>query len=98
MIGTSGLWIVNHGHEEEFARPWQEGVDSAAMDYPEVRFRLLRDHQNARRFVSFGEGWRTVEQVETMRETPEFGEFLASLRPFLDSEEMSTLELVAEVS
>ena len=47
-------------------RRWQESVDSAVIDYPEVKFRLLRDHGNPTRFVSFGEGWRTVEQVETI--------------------------------
>jgi quinol monooxygenase YgiN len=98
MICTSGVWIVKEGRQEEFQRRWQESVDSAVMDYPEVKFRLLRDHLNRARFVSFGEGWRTFEQVETMRETPAFQESMSAIWRLLESGELSTLELVAEVS
>jgi len=98
MICTSGIWMVKEGREHDFERRWQESVDSAALDYPEVKFRLLRDHRNPRRFVSLGEGWRTVEQVETMRETPAFQDSMSSIWRLLESGEISTLELVAEVS
>ena len=98
MICTSGIWFVKEGRQEEFQRRWQESVDSAVIDYPEVKFRLLRDHGNPTRFVSFGEGWRTVEQVETMRETPAFQDSMSAIWRLLESGEMSVLELVAEVS
>ena len=65
---TSGVWIVKKGREDEFARRWQESSDSVSLDFPDVTFRLLRDRENPRRFVSLGEGWRNVEQIEAARE------------------------------
>jgi len=63
-----------------------------------VKFRLLRDQGNPQRFVSLGEGWRNVQQVEVMRSSPSFQDSMASIWRLLESGEISTLELVAEVS
>lgn len=98
MICTSGIWLVKEGREEEFERRWQESVDGIALDYPGVKFMLLRDRENPRRFVSLGEGWRNIEQVEAMRGTPGFQDSLAAIWRLLDTGEISTLELVSEVS
>lgn len=98
MIWTSGTWIVREGREEEFARRWQESVDTAAVDNPGLTFRLLRDHQDARRFVSFAEGWRNVEHIEAVRSTPAYQDAMAAIWRLLESGEISMLELVTEVS
>jgi quinol monooxygenase YgiN len=98
MLCLSGIWIVKEGREEEFARRWQESVDSTVLDFPGVTFRLMRDRENPHRFISLGEGWRNIEQVEAARSSPSFQEALASLWRLLESGETSTLDLVAEVS
>jgi heme-degrading monooxygenase HmoA len=98
MICTAGIWVVREGREDDFARRWQQSADAIALDYPDVKFRLLRDHENRQRFVSFGEGWRTIEEVEAVRSSPSFQDSMASIWRLLDSGDMSTLDLVADVS
>lgn len=95
---TSGVWNVKEGHENEFRRRWQESVDAAALALPGVVFRLVRDVENRRRFASNAGPWRGLEQIAAMRDSPEFQASLASMAEHLDSYEISTWELVAEVS
>ena len=98
MICTTGIWTVKEGREEEFARRWQESADRVAVETPDVTFKLFRDRENPRRYVSLGEGWRTPEQIEAVRESPGFQDSMASIWRVLDSGEISTLDLVAEIS
>ncbi len=98
MICTSGIWVVKKGREDEFARRWQEGADSLALDFPGLSFRLLRDSESRNRFLSLEEGWRNSDQVATAKSSPGFQEWTASLWRLLESGETSTLDLVAEVS
>ena len=98
MICTLGIWNVKDGREEEFARRWEESADSLILEYPDLRFRLLRDPEDHRRFVSLGEGWRNLEQVEEVRELPSFQESMTSIWRLLDSGDLSTLELAVEIS
>ena len=95
---TSGVWVVKEGREDEFARRWQESADRLALDFQGVKFMLLRDRENPRRFVSLGEGWRNPSQIESARETPEFQDAMSSIWRVLDSGEMTTLDLIASVS
>lgn len=95
---TSGVWIVKEGREDEFRRRWQESADGVALAFPGVKLMLLRDHDNPRRFVSLGEGWRNVEQIEEARRSPGFQDSLAATWRVLESGELATLELAAEVS
>lgn len=95
---TSGVWVVKEGREDEFERRWQESVNGASLEFPEVKFVLMRDHGNPRRFVSLAEGWRNVEQIETARSTPGYQDSMAAIWRVLESGEMATLDLVAEVS
>jgi quinol monooxygenase YgiN len=95
---TSGVWVVKQGREDEFTRRWQESADRLALDFPGVKFMLLRDQENPRRFVSLGEGWRNRAQIEAARETPEFQDTMASIWRVLDSGEMATLDLISSVS
>jgi heme-degrading monooxygenase HmoA len=97
-VYTSGVWVVKEGREDEFTRRWQESADRLALDFPGVKFMLLHDRDNPRRFVSLGEGWRNPEQIEAARETPEFQDTLAAIWRVLDSGEMATLDLIASVS
>jgi quinol monooxygenase YgiN len=98
VICTAGIWMVKEGREDDFARRWQESADGLILDYPHLKFRLLRDRANRRRFVSLGEGWRNVEQVEEVRELPSFQDSMTVIWRLLESGEMSTLELAVEIS
>jgi heme-degrading monooxygenase HmoA len=98
VICTLGIWNVKDGREEEFARRWEESADSLILEYPDLKFRLLRDREDRRRFVSLGEGWRNLEQVEEVRELPSFQESMTSIWRLLDSGDLSTLELAVEIS
>ena len=98
MICTSGIWTVKEGREDEFARRWQETVDGLSIEHTGLTFRLMRDHRNPQRFVSLGEGWRSVDHVEAALSTPSYQDGMASVWRVLDSGEVSTLELVSEVS
>ena len=95
---TSGVWIVKEGREDEFERRWQEAVDATSLEFPGVKFMLLRDRENPRRFVSIGEGWRNHEQIEAARSTPAYQDAMAAVWRVLDSGELATLDLVIEVS
>jgi hypothetical protein len=95
---TSGVWTVKEGREGEFARRWQESADWVALNFPDVKFMLLRDHENPRRFISLGEGWRNIEQVEASRSLPSFQDSMTSIWRLLESGDISTLDLAVEIS
>jgi heme-degrading monooxygenase HmoA len=98
VICTAGIWMVKEGREDEFARRWQQSADALALETPGVTFKLMRDRDNPRRYVSMDEGWRTPEQIEAVRESPAFQDSMAAIWRVLDSGDISTLELVAEIS
>lgn len=95
---TTGTWVVKAGREHEFARRWQESADRIVLETPGVALKLFRDREHPQRYVSLGEGWRNAQQIEAVRESPSFQDSLASMWRLLDAGEMSTLELVAEIS
>jgi heme-degrading monooxygenase HmoA len=97
-VYTSGVWFVKDGREDEFERRWQETADKLALEFPGVKFALLRDRENRRRFLSLDEGWRTAEQIEAARSTPSYQDTTASMWRLVESGELSTFDLVAEVS
>jgi quinol monooxygenase YgiN len=95
---TSGVWTVKKGREDEFERRWQEAANGSSLEFPEVKFMLLRDREDPRRFMSIAEGWRNAEQIEAARSTPAYQDAMAAIWRVLDEGQLSTLELVAEVS
>ena len=98
MVCTSGIWVVKKGREHEFAHRWEESSSNLSRAFPDVTFRLLRDREDPRRFISLGEGWRNVEQIEEARSLPSFQDAMASIWNVLESGDISTLDLVVEVS
>ena len=98
MIYTSGVWNAKEGHEDEFARRWEASVDRFAPDLPGVVFRLLRDVENPSRFVSVAGPWRNIEQVDGIRNSAQFQESMAASQEALEGFELSTYQLVVEVS
>jgi len=95
---TSGIWVVKKGREADFARRWQESADSVALNVPDLKFMLLHDRENPRRYISLGEGWRNAEQIEAARSTPDFQDAMTSIWRLLETGDISTLDLVASVS
>jgi quinol monooxygenase YgiN len=98
MLCTSGIWTVKPGREDDFARRWEESASNLSLEFPDVTFRLLRDHDAPRRFVSLGEGWRNLEQIEAARSLPAFQDAMSSIWRLLEAGDMSTLELAVEIS
>jgi heme-degrading monooxygenase HmoA len=98
VLCTTGIWVVKQGREDDFARRWEESASSLSLEFPGVTFRLLRDRENPQRFVSLGEGWRNVEQIEAARSLPSFQDAMAAIWRMLESGELSTLDLVVEIS
>jgi heme-degrading monooxygenase HmoA len=92
------VWVVKKGHEAEFARIWQATADDAALAYPGVTFRLLRDVENPSRFVAFSGAWTNAEQIAAARARPSFQEAMGRAHGVIESVELSTFELAAEVS
>ena len=95
---SCGVWIVKEGKEKEFKQRWQAGADVGALENPGVKFMLLQDRDDPRRFVSLGEGWRNAEQLEAARSTPSYQDAMADTWRVLESGDLSILNLVAEVS
>ena len=95
---TSGIWVVKTGREADFARRWQESADSIVLSVPDLKFMLLHDRENPRRFISLGEGWRNAEQIEAARSMPDFQDAMTSIWRLLETGDISTLDLVASVS
>lgn len=92
------MWIVKEGLEDEFKRRWQAGADGVSLDFPGVKFMLLQDSGNPRRFVSLSEGWRNAEQIDAARSSERFQGAMTATSEVLESSEMSILELAIEVS
>jgi heme-degrading monooxygenase HmoA len=97
-VYASGAWVVKEGHEQEFARIWQAAADEAALAFPGVTFRLLRDVASPRRFVAFSGPWRSAEQIGAARDLPSFQALTGAADDIVESAELSIFELVAEIS
>jgi quinol monooxygenase YgiN len=95
---TSGIWVVKKGHEDDFARRWQDSVDKLALEFPDITFRLLRSTENTKRFMSMSGAWRNAEQIEAARNLPSFQAAMSDIQGVLEEGEISVYELVAEVS
>ncbi len=95
---TSGVWLVKKGREDEFARLWQASADQISLEFPGLTFRLLRDVDNPSRFVSLGGAWRNAEQIAAARAMPSFQETMQASEKIVESYELSTFELAAEIS
>lgn len=93
---TSGLWRVKDGHEEQFVEAWREFV-SWAKDQPAAgTFRLVRDVEDAARFMSFAP-WESFDAQRAWKETDEFAAGLKRVREHVESFEPATYELVTQV-
>jgi quinol monooxygenase YgiN len=98
VIYSSGVWTAKEGREDEFARMWEADVMMLPSEHPGLVPRLLRDRDNPRRFMSVVGPWRSIEALEAVRSSPAFQEGMDTMEDVLESLEVYTYELVAEVS
>ena len=91
---TSGIWTVKPGSAEEFIGAWTELAEWSRANVPGARSaQLLRDRNDANRFVSFGP-WESLEAIERWRSLEGFQQRVARIRELLTDFEAFTLELV----
>jgi quinol monooxygenase YgiN len=98
VIYTTGVWTVKPGSEDEFVRIWEQMAEGMSSEYLGVVPRLLRDLEHPSRFVSVAGPWRRPDQVAEALASERFQDARASFQAHLESIEVSTYELVAEVS
>jgi heme-degrading monooxygenase HmoA len=90
-VFTSGTWVVQPGHEDEFIAAWTEFAHwTKATTAGAGWVYLLRDEERPNRFVSFGP-WRDGQSVQAWRDSAGFGERIGRIRSLLESFEASRL-------
>jgi heme-degrading monooxygenase HmoA len=81
---TSGHWRVKQGSEDEFVEAWTAFTKWAKDSSPGAEsFVLIRSTNDPQRFVSFG-AWKSIDEVNKWRSTPEFAEHMGRCRSFCD--------------
>jgi heme-degrading monooxygenase HmoA len=93
---TSGLWIVKEGQEERFVAAWTDFVTWAKEQPGSGTFRLVRDTEDPRRFLSFAP-WESFEVQNAWKQTDEFSTRMRRVQEHVDNFEPSTYELVTQV-
>ena len=93
---TSGVWIVKAGDEEAFVQEWTAFVSWASEMPGSGTFRLIRDLDQPRRYMSFAP-WESFEAQQAWKALPEFRERIGRVRAHCEDFQPSTRELVTEV-
>lgn len=97
-IYTIGVWTVKPGREDDFVAGWRALAQwTLDEDLGGTHATLVRDHENPRRFVSFGP-WGSVEAIERWRAHPGFGRHFAALQETIESFEPGMYESVLVIS
>jgi heme-degrading monooxygenase HmoA len=94
---TSGVWVVKPGEEEDFVAAWKEFVTTGTGMPGSGTFRLVRDVEQANRFMSFAR-WESFDAQEAWRQSPGFAETLECARSHCEDFHTFTYEFVAGVS
>jgi heme-degrading monooxygenase HmoA len=94
---TSGTWIVRPGHEDAFVQEWTAFVTWASSTPGSGTFRLVRDMDHPRRYMSFAP-WQSFEAQHAWKQLPEFPERIGRVRSHCEDFRPSTHELVTEVA
>jgi heme-degrading monooxygenase HmoA len=92
---TLTIWNVKAGQEEEFVHRWSDLADWTALQGLSGRARLLRDHDDRRRFISFGP-WETVAMAQRWKSMEGFRERILRLQAVVEGLEPHILEVVLE--
>jgi heme-degrading monooxygenase HmoA len=94
-VYTSGVWTVQRGQDDEFVSAWNDFVEFARELPGAGRFHLVRDVEQADRYMSFG-NWESLEAQQAWKETDEFATRMRRVRQHADLTP-STWEVVSEV-
>lgn len=94
---TSGSWVVKEGEEDAFVEEWKAFVAWASAMPGSGTFRLVRDLDDPRKFMSFAP-WESFDAQNDWKGLPEFRERLMRVRSHCEDFQPSTLELVAKVA
>jgi heme-degrading monooxygenase HmoA len=93
---TSGAWVVKAGEEDAFVAAWTAFVEWASEMPGSGTFRLVRDLDDRRRYMSFAP-WESFDAQNDWKQLPEFRERIMRVRSHCEDFQPSTLELVAQV-
>ena len=93
---TSGLWHVREGEEDAFVAAWTDFVEWGRSKPGLSTFRLVRDHDDPSRYMSFAP-WESFEAQQAWKEEPEFPERIGRVRVHVDDFQPLVYELVTEV-
>jgi heme-degrading monooxygenase HmoA len=93
---SSGRWIVKNDEEEAFVQEWKAFVTWASSMPGSGTFRLVRDTDRPREYLSFAP-WESADAQDAWVEAPEFKERLGRVRSHCESFEPSTYELAVQV-
>ena len=87
---------MKEGSEEAFVEAWKDFVRWASGQPGSGVFRLVRDLDNPRRFLSFAP-WESFEAQDAWKHTDEFTAQLGRVREHVEEFESRTYELAAKV-
>src|SRR5262245_62107226 len=93
---TNGIWIVKKGHEDDFIAAWREFASWARTWPGSGTLRLVRDHYEPSRFMSFG-AWESFEAQRAWKDDSEFQERMARVRQHVDDFTPSVFDDVTAV-
>jgi heme-degrading monooxygenase HmoA len=93
---TSGAWVAKAGEEDDFVDAWREFAAWARTMPGCGTLRLVRDVEDAARFLSFAP-WASFEAQRDWKETDAFRDRMMRVRRHTDEFIPSTYELVAVV-
>jgi heme-degrading monooxygenase HmoA len=93
---TNGIWLLRDGQEDEFVAAWREFA-SWGHTWPGCgTLRLVRDRDDASRFMSFGP-WESFEAQHAWKESPECKERIMRVRQHVVDFTPSVFEHVTTV-
>ena len=95
-VYTLGIWTVRPGREEEFIAAWKDLAVRTKSDFPEATAVLLRDRDQANRFISSGP-WESLDQVRAWRSSAAFRDSIARIQELLESFEPHTMDPVVTI-
>ena len=93
---TSGTWVVKPGEEDAFVQAWTAFVEWASEMPGSGTFRLVRDLDQPRRYVSFAP-WESFEAQNAWKELPEFRERIGRVIAHCENFQPLVYELVVAV-
>jgi len=93
---TSGLWQVKDGEEDAFVAAWTEFVEWGRSKPGSSTFRLVRDHDDPSRYMSFAP-WESFEAQQAWKDDPEFRERIGQVRAHVNDFQPLVYELVTKV-